>query len=66
MKEILKFIDQYKFGPKEMIGFATWWWQTGPHIGPGPTSPDLKDWIEIEMHHDSFYDEWYIKRKGGM
>ncbi|MHA1968843.1 MAG: hypothetical protein ACW964_13695 [Candidatus Hodarchaeales archaeon] len=49
-----------------MIGFATWWWQTGPHIGPGPTSPDLKDWIEIEMHHDSFYDEWYIKRKGGM
>ena len=58
MEEVLKHNDQYRFGPKEMIGFATWWQQLGYHFGPGPTSPDLKDWIEIEMLHDKFFNEW--------
>jgi len=54
MKEILEHNDQYRFGPKEMIGFANWAQKNGWQVH----SPHLKDWIEIEMIHEIFYDEW--------
>ena len=63
MEEVLKFVGSYKYGAREMIGFATWWQQQGYHFGPGPTSPDLKDWIEIEMLNDDFFDEWTSKQQ---
>ena len=47
MEEILEFNDKFTFDAKDMIEFSTWWQGAGPHFGPGPTSPDLKDWIEI-------------------
>lgn len=49
MKDILEFNDQFLFSAKDMIDFATWWQGVSfrHSLQPGPTSPDLKDWIEI-------------------
>lgn len=54
MEDILKYNDQYRFSPKEMIGFANWAQKNGWAVH----SPHLKDWIEMEMLKDGFYDEW--------
>ena len=47
MEEILEFNNQFEFNAKNMIDFATWWHQNPVIMSPGPTSPDLKDWIDI-------------------
>jgi len=54
MDEILKEIDKYKFGPKEMIGFANYFLPPYSSVH----SPHLLDWIDGAMKNDPFYDEW--------
>lgn len=50
IEEIIAFNDQFTFNAKDMIDFATWWQEViriTNSFAPGPTSPDLMDWIKI-------------------